>query len=252
MTARLQLDPVEVVRAGPSTLRFYFGDCLEILPTLAPQSVGVAVTSPPYNIGVRYRSFGDDMPREEYLRWTDRWLSILRRVLTPEGSLFLNIGGKPTDPWGPFDVAQVARKHLVLQNHIAWVKSIAIDRESAGESAGLERDLGLGQFKSLQSDRFLNDCHEFLLHFTRDGRTPIDRLAIGVPYADKSNVARWDRAGSNSDRRCRGNTWFIPYETIQSRDRDRPHPAKELANVVRFAFATGWRTASEVLPPPIA
>ena len=25
--------------------------------------------------------------------------------------------------------------------------------------------------------------------------------------------------------RCRGNTWFIPYETIQSRDKDRPHPA---------------------------
>ena len=25
--------------------------------------------------------------------------------------------------------------------------------------------------------------------------------------------------------RCRGNTWFIPYETIQQRDRDRPHPA---------------------------
>jgi site-specific DNA-methyltransferase (adenine-specific) len=25
--------------------------------------------------------------------------------------------------------------------------------------------------------------------------------------------------------RCRGNTWFIPYDTIQRRDRDRPHPA---------------------------
>ncbi len=25
--------------------------------------------------------------------------------------------------------------------------------------------------------------------------------------------------------RCRGNTWFLPYDTIQSRDRDRPHPA---------------------------
>ena len=25
--------------------------------------------------------------------------------------------------------------------------------------------------------------------------------------------------------RCRGNTWFLPYETIQNRDKDRPHPA---------------------------
>ena len=44
-----------------------------------------------------------------------------------------------------------------------------------------------------------------------------------MPYQDKSNVARWASAGG--DRRCRGNTWFIPYETIQRRDRDRPHPA---------------------------
>ncbi len=25
--------------------------------------------------------------------------------------------------------------------------------------------------------------------------------------------------------RCRGNTWFIPYETIQNREHERPHPA---------------------------
>jgi site-specific DNA-methyltransferase (adenine-specific) len=44
-----------------------------------------------------------------------------------------------------------------------------------------------------------------------------------VKYQDQSNVARWQTAASGV--RCRGNTWFIPYETIQSRDKDRPHPA---------------------------
>jgi len=44
-----------------------------------------------------------------------------------------------------------------------------------------------------------------------------------VPYQDASNIKRWAAAGEG--KRCRGNTWFIPYETIQSRDRDRPHPA---------------------------
>jgi site-specific DNA-methyltransferase (adenine-specific) len=46
---------------------------------------------------------------------------------------------------------------------------------------------------------------------------------LGVPYADQSNLTRWQ--GARSGVRCRGNTWFIPYETIQRRDRDRPHPA---------------------------
>jgi site-specific DNA-methyltransferase (adenine-specific) len=51
----------------------------------------------------------------------------------------------------------------------------------------------------------------------------VDRLALGVPYQDQSNIARW--RGASGGVRCRGNTWFIPYETIQHRDRDRPHPA---------------------------
>jgi len=51
----------------------------------------------------------------------------------------------------------------------------------------------------------------------------MDRLALGVPYQDQSNIGRWRAAADGV--RCRGNTWFIPYETIQRRDRDRPHPA---------------------------
>jgi len=45
-----------------------------------------------------------------------------------------------------------------------------------------------------------------------------------VPYQDKSNIARW-RHTQGDDLRCRGNTWFVPYETIQSREKERPHPA---------------------------
>ncbi|HTT26312.1 MAG TPA: DNA methyltransferase, partial [Thermoplasmata archaeon] len=44
-----------------------------------------------------------------------------------------------------------------------------------------------------------------------------------VPYQDKTNVARW--TSGRGDRRCRGNTWFLPYSTIQRRATDRPHPA---------------------------
>jgi site-specific DNA-methyltransferase (adenine-specific) len=150
-------------------------------------------------------------------------VSSAARVLRPEGSLFLNVGSKPTDPWTALDIAQAARPHLKLQNVIHWIKSIAIDRDSAGASAGLTKDLAVGHYKPINSPRFLNDCHEFILHFTTKGTTALDRLALGVPYQDQSNVGRWQ--GASADVRCRGNTWFIPYKTIQRRDRDRPHPA---------------------------
>ena len=210
-------------RVGHAEMRFYLGDCVSVLPALERGSIGAVVTSPPYNIGVRYRSYRDDMPRTEYLNWTHTWLRPLAQAMSPDGSLFLNVGAKPTDPWIPLEVAQVARTYFKLQNTIHWVKSIAIDHEAVGAATGLDRDVAVGHYKPINSDRFVNDCHEFIFHFSPGGRTRLDRRAVGVPYQDQSNVKRW--AGAEGGRRCRGNTWFIPYETIQSRDRDRPHPA---------------------------
>jgi len=183
----------------------------------------VTVTSPPYNLGIEYGKYQDTLSRSDYLEWTNTWVAAAARVLAPDGSLFLNVGAKPTDPWTALDVAQTVRSHLQLQNIIHWVKSIAIERSLAGAAAGLTRDLAVGHYKPINSERFLNDCHEFIFHFTPQGSTSLDRLALGVPYQDPSNIARWRGAGDGV--RCRGNTWFIPYETIQRRDRDRPHPA---------------------------
>jgi site-specific DNA-methyltransferase (adenine-specific) len=223
VSSRRTFRPEAELRLGRATLRFYLGDCVSVLPALDRGSIGAVVTSPPYNLGIKYRSYRDDLPRVDYLNWTDSWLRAAAGAMAPEGSLFLNVGAKPTDPWIPQEVAQVARRHFRLQNTIHWVKSIAIDREAVGASSGVDRDMAVGHYKPINSDRFVNDCHEFIFHFSPGGRTRLDRRAVGVPYQDASNVKRWAAAGEGL--RCRGNTWFIPYETIQSRDRDRPHPA---------------------------
>lgn len=215
--------PYEVLTTPRATLSFYLGDCLELMPAFEAGSLDAMVTSPPYNLGIRYRSYADRLPRDRYLEWTGAWVGESARWLSPDGSLFLNVGAKPTDPWTAIDIAMAARPHLHLQNTLHWIKSIAIDRDAAGASARLDRDLAVGHYKPINSRRFVNDCHEFIFHFTRSGHVDLDRLALGVPYQDPSNVARWQAAGGGL--RCRGNTWFMPYDTIQSRDQDRPHPA---------------------------
>lgn len=217
------LKPYASVSTGRAESRFYLADCLDVFRQLPAASVDVIVTSPPYNLGIQYNQYQDTLSRSDYLAWTDAWVAAAARVLRSDGSLFLNVGAKPTDPWTALDVAQAVRPHLRLQNIIHWVKSIAIDLASAGAAAGLTRDLAVGHYKPINSDRFLNDCQEFIFHFSLQGSTSLDRLALGVPYQDPSNIARWN--SSSGGVRCRGNTWFIPYETIQRRDRDRPHPA---------------------------
>jgi len=208
------LTPADRVRIAAGTdASFYHADCRDVLRQLPSRSVDVIITSPPYNLGIRYNLYDDTMSRAEYLEWTNAWVSEAARVLRPDGSLFLNVGAKPTDPWTAFDVAQAVRPHLQLQNIIHWIKSIYIDKAQ----------LAVGHYKPINSDRFLNDCHEFIFHFSPNASTRMDRLALGVPYQDQSNVGRWRAAADGV--RCRGNAWFIPYETIQRRDRDRPHPA---------------------------
>jgi site-specific DNA-methyltransferase (adenine-specific) len=192
-------------------------DCVKGMLRLRDEHVDLVVTSPPYNLGVRYGKFSDRQDRESYLQWCREWAGEVRRILKPSGSFFLNIGSAPSNPMLPHEIVMEFRGLFVLQNTIHWIKSISIeDREGKTES--------YGHFKPISSKRFLNDCHEYIFHFTRTGRVEIDRLALGVPYQDKSNIARW-RHTRGSDVRCRGNTWFVPYETIQSRAKERPHPA---------------------------
>ena len=207
------------------TYTLYNEDCITGMRSrLAPGSVDAIVTSPPYNLGTSYKGYDDTMAREDYLQWTDRWATAAAETLNEDGSLFLNIGGKPSNPWGPFEVLVELRKHFTLQNVIHWVKSISIQKEDVGHYPGITGNVSVGHYKPINSPRYINDCHEYIFHLTKSGSISLDRLAIGVEYQDKSNIGRWGGA-DRPDRRCRGNTWFVPYKTIKSRDKQRPHPA---------------------------
>jgi site-specific DNA-methyltransferase (adenine-specific) len=209
---------------GGRSVTLWCEDAIPGLPRRVPRgSADVVVTSPPYNLGAPYGRYSDDRPREEYVQWMADLARAVDRVLAEAGSFFLNLGGRPKDPWIPWDVARAVGERFELQNVIHWIKSIAIDRAAAGRSSGLDRDLALGHYKPLVSRRYLHGAHEYVFHFSRRGDVPIDRLAIGVPFQDKSNIERWE--APEGDLRCRGNTWFLPYPTIQARVRDRPHPA---------------------------
>ncbi len=174
-------------------------------------SVDIIITSPPYNIGMNYNLHKDDMGFDDYLNWMDKFGKASKRVLKEKGSLFFNIGDKSSDELKAFDVAKrINNKNLRLQNTIHWIKHISIP----------EKNISVGHFKPVNSRRFLNNCHEYIFHFTKNKVVELDKLAIGVPYVDKGNITRWKLI--KSDVRDRGNVWYIPYETVRSK---KDHPA---------------------------
>ncbi|WP_349934744.1 site-specific DNA-methyltransferase [Acetobacter sp. A11-2] len=189
--------------------KIHHGDCLATLDKIPSKSVDVIVTSPPYNINLSYNSYNDNKTELEYLEWMDHLFKRLKRVLKDDGSFFLNISGSSRQPWLPFLITARLKEHFELQNHIVWVKSIAVDRETSGH------------FKPISGARFTHHNHEHIFHLTKKGDVKLDRLSIGVPFADKSNINRF---GHKADLRCRGNTWFIPYRTVNSKAKKFSHP----------------------------
>ena len=52
-----------------SGITLYCGDCREVLPLLEPESAGLVLADPPYNVGKDYGTHDDDMGAAEYQSW---------------------------------------------------------------------------------------------------------------------------------------------------------------------------------------
>jgi site-specific DNA-methyltransferase (adenine-specific) len=234
-----------------ATQRMVRGDCLAVMRSMPAASVHAVVTSPPYNLGKHYSLHDDNMPQHEYLTWMCGVAKDLRRVLRPDGHVFLNIGFDSKHPRRHEDVALEFEKHFARQNTIIWVKSIAIDVRTVrneillqalhawakecgvtiAKSAerlfcGLMRDVlqdyTIGHFRPVKSRRYLENFWEPVYHFTAHGNSPIDPLAIGVKYVYDDQPARF---GHCRELHSPGSVWLIPYDTKQSNADVHYHPA---------------------------
>lgn len=65
------------------------GDCIDVMRTLAPESIDAVITSPPYAMQ-RKATYGG-IPEVDYPEWTVAWMSEVRRVLKPDGNVVINI-----------------------------------------------------------------------------------------------------------------------------------------------------------------
>ena len=204
--------------------KIYNIDCLEFMEKLIEKNtikIDAIITSPPYNINKAYSEYNDRRDKIEYLSWLQKIAKKSIQILKEDGSFFLNIGTRSTDFMLPFEICKnFIEAGYKLQNTIHWIKSISIEIGDIGKNNLIKSNSSIGHFKPISSKRFLSDLHEYIFHFTKKGDLVIDKLAIGVVYQDKSNIGRWKSA--KTDKRDRGNIWFIPYNTIQEK---RPHPA---------------------------
>lgn len=91
--------------------KVHCGDCIKLMNEMPVSSIGLIVTSPPYNLrnstgnGMKdgrggkwanakliegYETSTDDMPYDEYVEWQRRSLYAMLRVLRDDGAIFYN------------------------------------------------------------------------------------------------------------------------------------------------------------------
>ncbi|MGO9527083.1 MAG: DNA-methyltransferase [Verrucomicrobiia bacterium] len=115
--------------------RIICGDSQAVLRSIPDESIHLAITSPPYNVGLQYDSHHDKMPYEEYLTWLMPIWTELKRVLTDGGRFALNIAPTSIKDFRPihYDMAgQLRGLGFIMRTEILWYKQTMRRRTAWG------------------------------------------------------------------------------------------------------------------------
>jgi DNA modification methylase len=111
------------------------GDCLAVMKAMPAECVHLAITSPPYNVGLAYDGHDDSKSYDEYLAWLLPIWKELLRVLAPGGRFALNIAPTSIKDFRPihYDMAaQLRGLGMIMRTEILWYKQTMRRRTAWG------------------------------------------------------------------------------------------------------------------------
>jgi site-specific DNA-methyltransferase (adenine-specific) len=203
------------------------GDCLSFMRKLhkrCPEGVfDLAFADPPYNIEKDYGRYKDASPEREYIKWCNRWLDLLVKVLRPGGSLMvLNL-----PRWAAHHAVFLNRR-MDLRNWIVW------DALSAPSGK-------------------LMPAHYALLYYTKPGREPtFDYEEVGTIDSEDYCIRERcisERKRAGKDRKVRLNdVWWDIHRLKHRKDRDS-HPCQLPDRLMERIVALTTRPGDVVFDP---
>ena len=195
------------------TNRIITGDCLNVLADLPAESVHSVMTSPPY-WNLRDYDHDDQLGLEpdsdDYVQNIADVMDGVKRVLRPDGSLWLNLGDTYDDKNLQQIPARVTlelqRRGWILRNRVTWAKPNPMPQSV--------------------KDR-LNDTTEAIFHFVKSKGYWYDLDAIREPYGEFAQRVQenpqWERTGE--EKRAENSPGkHVIYDEGKSRA-DAYHPA---------------------------
>ncbi|MBN2155367.1 MAG: site-specific DNA-methyltransferase [Candidatus Lokiarchaeota archaeon] len=186
----------------------------ERMNELSNNIIDIVITSPPYNRGKNYsvsvnseEGYNDALPEKDYLNFLERVWGECYRVASESAVFFLNIGDSANNQGISEKVVKtaVSAGWKRIQD-IVWIKSI----------------YGRGHYTPSGSIRRFNNVWEHIYLLVKNKRKyRLNTKAVGIPYADKSNIGRY----GDTDLRDPGNVFHIEYEKTTGNTIKKGHDA---------------------------
>ena len=186
------------------------GDCLEVMSQIPDNSVHLAVTSPPYNLGISYDNHDDSLAYENYLEWMKEVWIETKRVLVPGGRFALNIAPTSIKNFRPIhhDFSNQLREiGMTMRTEIIWYKQT------------MGRRTAWGSWKS-PSNPHIVPSWEYVLVFSKDSWT-LEGDAKDIDIT------------SDEFMRFSDGFWYIPPES-QRRGHPTPFPEELIYRLIKF------------------
>jgi len=134
------------------------GDVMKSLYKIDP--FHLLITSPPYNVGLDYGVYKDNLPLEEYIfNLTDLFLN-LSKLLAPGGHICINIANTGRQPYTP-------KKDLLVCS-LLKVWDLQYRGEIIWDKQNMTSGTAWGSWKSPNCPS-LRDHHEYILVFRKEG-----------------------------------------------------------------------------------
>ncbi|GAI56710.1 unnamed protein product, partial [marine sediment metagenome] len=110
-------------------------DVLKEMKKIKSNSIHLAITSPPYNVGKDYDNHHDKMDYKEYLKWLYNVWKETKRVLVPGGRFCLNIAPTGISEFIPIHhdfTNQLRKLGMIFRTEIVWYKQTMLKRTAWG------------------------------------------------------------------------------------------------------------------------
>jgi site-specific DNA-methyltransferase (adenine-specific) len=202
-----------------TTSQVVVGDSRDVLPTLPDGCARLVFTDPPYNQGVEYASYDDNMPEAEYLARLGQVFHECKRCLTADGSIWVAIGR-------PFQ----ARVEMLLESVGFHQRRVVIWHYTFGQA---------------QQHNF-TPSYTPILYYVRDPK----RFTFN---ADGIRVLSWRLA--NGDKRANpagklpDDVWLIPRVPGNAAERVPEFPAQMPVAIPELAISATTDPGDLVLDP---